>query len=298
MASQLQSPTTAHQQCLQLTPPLTYDAIYYASIPVFFTPVPRETFPFIASEWHEDASSLPAALSRFSLIPDPDGGLPLFHPAIPALDLLRKSDASSESARAAATQALPLLLHQPLLKVPESLSPPPPNAIQGYASGVRSALLKLDGQWSASSCCVSDQQLHFYILSCQINSLRAFLRFCLKGCGNNSDGFIVRNERQNIAVDDAAPQMLEFGQVRVAAFSHTAARELVMSGRVADALAPLDAAGANTPVACMTYNGRHVHANQPIAPPTHAVSCRYTSLAQLPLGPSVPVACIVERTLE
>jgi hypothetical protein len=137
-------------------PPLTYDAIYYASIPVFFTPVPGETIPFIASEWCEDASSLPAALARFSLIPDPDGGLPLFHPAIPALDHLRKSDASSESARAAATQALPLLLRQPLLKVPESLSPPPPNTIQGYASGVRSALLKLDGQWSASSCRISD----------------------------------------------------------------------------------------------------------------------------------------------
>ena len=132
-------------------PPLTDDAIYFASIPVFFTPVPGETIPFIASEWHEDASSLPAALARFSLIPDPDGGLPLFHPAIPALDLLRKSDASSESARAAAAQALPLLLRQPLLKVPESLSPPPPNTIQGYASGVRSALLKLDGHWSASS---------------------------------------------------------------------------------------------------------------------------------------------------
>ena len=69
----------------------------------------------------------------------------------------------------------------------------------------------------------------------------------------SSDGFIVKNERQNISVDDAAPQMLEFRQVRGAAFPHTAARELVMSGRVADGLAPLGAAGANTPVAFMTY---------------------------------------------
>ncbi len=59
--------------------------------------------------------------------------------------------------------------------------------------------------------------------------------------------------------------MLEFRQVRGAAFPHTAARELVMSGRVADALAPLDAAGANTPVALMTYARRHVHSNHPIA---------------------------------
>ena len=123
---------------------LTYDAIYYASIPVFFAPVPGETLPFVASEWHEDLSSLPAALNRFSLMKNPDGGLPLFHPAIPALDLLRQP---SSSASAASAEALPLQLRQPLLKVPESLAAPPPNTIQGYASGVRSAVIKLDGQW-------------------------------------------------------------------------------------------------------------------------------------------------------
>lgn len=123
---------------------LTYDAIYFASIPVYFAPVPGETLPFIASEWHEDHSSLPAALERFSLIKDPNGGLPLFHPAIPALDLTRQPSAS---ASAASAEALPLQLRQPLLKVPESLAAPPPNTIQGYASGVRSAVIKLDGQW-------------------------------------------------------------------------------------------------------------------------------------------------------
>ena len=123
---------------------LTYDAIYFASIPVYFAPVPGETLPFIASEWHEDHSSLPAALERFSLFKDPNGGLPLFHPAIPALDLTRQPSAS---ASAASAEALPLQLRQPLLKVPESLAAPPPNTIQGYASGVRSAVIKLDGQW-------------------------------------------------------------------------------------------------------------------------------------------------------
>ena len=123
---------------------LTYDAIYFASIPVYFAPVPGETLPFIASEWHEDHSSLPAALERFSLITDPDGGLPLAQPAIPALDFTRQPSAS---ASAASAEALPMQLRQPLLKVPESLAAPPPNTIQGYASGVRSAVIKLDGQW-------------------------------------------------------------------------------------------------------------------------------------------------------
>jgi hypothetical protein len=93
---------------------------------------------------------------------------------------------------------------------------------------------------------------HLPIFSLFAQSL-ALHRYRLKGCGNNSDGFIVKNEQQNIAVDAETSYMLEFRQVRGSAFPHTAARELVMSGRVADALAPLDAAGANLPVAVMTY---------------------------------------------
>ena len=87
----------------------------------------------------------------------------------------------------------------------------------------------------------------------------AAIRYRLKGCGNNSDGFIVKTERMNIAVDDGAPQMLEFLQVRGAAFPHTAVRELAMSSRVADALAPVDAAGVNTPVALMTCASPKLH---------------------------------------
>lgn len=150
--------------------PLTDDAIYFASVPVFFAPVPGQTDPFVASEWHEDASSVPAALARFSLIPDPDGGPPLFHPAIPALDLLRQPSASSESA----AQALPQQLRHPLLKVPESLAAPPPNSIQGYASGVRSAVIKLDGHWHCP-CSFSHTphvQVHTLTLHWQVSTKR------------------------------------------------------------------------------------------------------------------------------
>jgi hypothetical protein len=134
-----------------MPPTLTDDAIYFSSIPVFLAPVPGDTLPFVANDWREDPSSLPAALARFSLIPDPDGGLPLFHPALPALDFLHRPDSSSSSSSsssAAAAAELPLHLRQPLLKVPEPLAAPPPHMIQGFASGVRSALIKLDGQWS------------------------------------------------------------------------------------------------------------------------------------------------------
>jgi hypothetical protein len=120
------------------------DAIYYASIPVFFASVAGETIPFIASEWRENPSSLPAALARFSLVADPEGGLPFVHPAIPAIDFNRYSDTSSS---AAAAEAIPPQLRQPLIKVPECLALPPPNTIRGFASGTRSALIKLDGHW-------------------------------------------------------------------------------------------------------------------------------------------------------
>lgn len=86
---------------------------------------------------------------------------------------------------------------------------------------------------------------------------RSIGRYRLKGCGNNSDGFTVRTSVQNIAVGDGATQMLKIREVRGAAFPHTAARELVMSGRVSDALASMDAAGANVPVALMTYDEQY-----------------------------------------
>jgi hypothetical protein len=203
--------------------PLTNDDIYFASLPVFFKHVPGETTAFVADEWREDPTSLPLALDRFGLLAGADGGLPLCQPAIPALDLVRTPTPAS----LAATEALPVELRRPLIKVREAEAGE--GAIRGVASGTRSALVKLGSSW-----------------------------YRLKGCGNNDEGFTVKTERQaedkpEHAPDDYKPAYIEFRQVRGSAFPHTAARELVVAGRVATALAPHDAAGANEPIALMLY---------------------------------------------
>jgi len=94
----------------------------------------------------------------------------------------------------------------------------------------------------------------------------------LKGCGNNDEGFTVRVEKSRVQGTDSFELRRD---LRGSAFPHTAARELAMSGRVKAALESVGALGANEPVALALYS----------------------SPAQLPLGPTVPTACIVERTL-
>jgi hypothetical protein len=224
---------------------ISNDDIYFASLPVFFVHVPGETTAFVADEWREDPSSLPLALERFGLLAATDAGLPLCQPAIPALDLVRVPTPAST----AAFDALPVELRRPLLKVREAEAGE--GAIRGVASGTRSALIKLGSTW-----------------------------YRLKGCGNNDEGFTVKTERQaqgkpDDAPDDYKPAFTEFRQVRGSAFPHTAARELVVAGRVATALAARNAAGANEPIALMLYS----------------------DAAQQPLGPAIPTACIVERTI-
>ena len=262
---------------------LDVDAIYYASLPVVFASVPGEMVPFVASEWAEDPASIGTVLQRFHFqkIPTPElyaaaraaaeskggvggayksaagaaakGEATITVPAVPALDLVRTPSAASGDALA----ALPAALRAPLIKVRESEAPP--GALRGVASGTRSALVKIEGVW-----------------------------YRLKGCGNNDEGFTVRSSAVQKLGPDAAGRRTETlydadGKVsffpsvdaRGAAFPWTAARELVMSGRLAAALAPFDAASANLPVASMSYTGA----------------------AQNPLGAGSPTACIVERTL-
>ena len=110
----------------------------------------------------------------------------------------------------------------PLIKVPPSAGPPDdPHSLaspcttaslHGYASGVRSALVKIQGVW-----------------------------YRLKGCGNNCEGFIAKCERKRIyQPGNAQLQWTEFMQIRGSAFPHTAVRELAVTGRVNAALAAID----------------------------------------------------------
>ena len=130
----------------------------------------------------------------------------------------------------------------PLIKVPVGTGGP--RALRGVASGTRSACLRLSDEDGA-------------------------IVYRLKGCGNNDEGFTIRQNRAN------AQTGVPWRDVRGAAFPHCALRELAMTERVAVALAPLGVVSANSAVGLM----------------------RYSAPAQLVFGPRFPPACIVERTL-
>ena len=90
----------------------------------------------------------------------------------------------------------------------------------------------------------------------------------LKGCGNHDEGFPVRTQA-------ATPTEGAKRDIRGCAFPDTAIRELAMAARVNLALAPEGVCGTNEAVGMMLYSS-----------PEH-----------LPLGPTFPTACIVEKTL-
>lgn len=146
---------------------LTDDAIYFASLPVFFKRVPGEVIPFDDTTWLPSSDSLDAALSRFAPIPAPDGGLPLVQPAIPALDLVRSEESITNMMRSVDRRAMRLVqagstgdvsayavpdeLLAPLIKV--RAEDAPADALLGVASGCRSALLKIKGacEWKRNA---------------------------------------------------------------------------------------------------------------------------------------------------
>ncbi len=155
------------------------------------------------------------------------GGLPLFQPAIPALDFQRTTTSHpAAAADAAAAALLPKLLRSPLIKrsfvaaidsasgVEESAAAA--SGLHGYASGVRSAVLKVEGQW-----------------------------YRLKGCGNHEKGFIIKDDKKPIVdkngcIGSGKLQMHEFRHIRGCCFPHTAVRELAISERVDTALRAVD----------------------------------------------------------
>ena len=153
--------------------------------------------------------------------------MPLFQPAIPALDFVRSPGPDS----AAAAASLPQELQFPLIKRSFSpateveVSPSEPGtraSLQGYASGVRSALVNVQGVW-----------------------------YRLKGCGNHESGFITKDERRPININNSSEGLHDFRQIRGCAFPHTAVRELVFSQRVDSALRALDSGSACTAASCV-----------------------------------------------
>ena len=132
---------------------------------------------------------------------------------------------------AAAAASLPQELQFPLIKLSFSpatkveVSPSEPGTratLQGYASGVRSALVNVQGEW-----------------------------YRLKGCGNHESGFIAKDERRPIWKNNSFDGLHDFRQIRGCAFPHTAVRELVFSQRVDSALKALDSGSACTAASCV-----------------------------------------------
>jgi hypothetical protein len=132
-------------------------------------------------------------------------------PAIPATDVERvAASGAGDLADAKQMEAEGLGdLARPLLKVPQG-------QLEGWQSGVRSALLRPRGSTTL---------------------------FRLKGCGNQYEGFPVRP----VAVN---PKLLT---PRGSAFEHTALRELWMTHLVDEALATEGLLGANTPWGWFEY---------------------------------------------
>ncbi len=151
----------------------------------------------------------------------------MFQPAIPALDFVRSPGPHSAAAAASLPQELQLPLikrsFSPAAAVEVSHSKPGTRAtLQGYASGVRSALVNVQGEW-----------------------------YRLKGCGNHESGLITKGERRPIWNNNSFDGLHDFRQIRGCAFPHTAVRELVFSQRVDSALRALDSGSACTAASCV-----------------------------------------------
>jgi len=221
-----------------LTP---HDKLYFGSLETAFAPVAGVVVPFNAADYQFDPTSLAAVVERGK----PGGadlgdGKPgVVVPAVPCLDYVCVRPGGE--ARAGPDAPFPA----PLIRVPPAAAGA--GAERGVASGTRSALIKRGGGGGGSGSPVW---------------------YRLKGCGNNEEGFVVRE----VPAQGGAPAWRD---VRGSAFVKESLTELSMCARVAAALAPADSLCANGAVAFARYQGA----------------------AQLPFGERVPTACVIETTL-
>jgi hypothetical protein len=135
-------------------------------------------------------------------------GVPIVVPCMPCLDIISENPSTDVS-------SWPAEIRQPLLKTHEA-NPGEPKA---FASGCRSACAKVGGKW-----------------------------YRLKGSGNNSDGFILKDDK------DKDGKVLQ-RQVRGSAFIHTAIRENYMANVIEGHLAKSGIPGANGAMGYYLYTG-------------------------------------------
>lgn len=195
------------------------DRYYFGTKETFLKQVHGTSTTFLESEWCLDSSSLAkenALVHQERLVLD-NCDIPIAVPGIPAVDYVRKNcDLPGPPI------SNPKLLEFPLLKTIESES-----NVSGYvgiASGVRSALIKVDSLW-----------------------------YRLKGCGNNVDGFPMRVHYLPSA-DGTGEKIPAWQELRGCAFPQTTSRELVITSQLSRALEPQGILSANTPVGYASYD--------------------------------------------
>ena len=204
--------------------------IFFGSKRVHLAHAPGRAVNYVHANYAPgtDDASLARTLSRAKPIPHDDGGRPVVVPCMPCLDQVVASGAAPSED----VSSWPEYLRTPLIKVTEAT----PGEPLAFASGTRSATFKLGDEW-----------------------------YRLKGCGNNDQGFILR---------DGTTKGVEWRDIRGCAFEHTAICENYMGSRLDAHMAPLGIPGANGAMGYYMYDAP----NQP-------------------LGPAFAPACIVETTL-
>eukprot|EP00927_Polykrikos_kofoidii_P009836 TRINITY_DN14122_c0_g1_i1.p1 TRINITY_DN14122_c0_g1~~TRINITY_DN14122_c0_g1_i1.p1 ORF type:complete len:601 (-),score=91.54 TRINITY_DN14122_c0_g1_i1:306-2024(-) len=184
------------------------DEVFFGSVPVFLVPVPGKAVRYVHQSYRpgDDEASLKQTLARKDPIAHPQGGLPVVVPGMPRLDMVCDEEPCAD------VSDWPEQLRAPLIKVPQDRrSDVCPKA---FASGVRSAVVKLGGQW-----------------------------YRLKGCGNNDNGFIVQ--------EDAT---LGNRQIRGSAFEHTAVCENSVGVSLTEVMEPQGILGCNSPMGYYLYD--------------------------------------------
>ena len=193
------------------------DEIYFGTKPVHLQPVPGQAVRYDHKAWYPsiEEADIERAVSR--AFPGCKGRLgsalaDVVIPAVPAVDIVCRSPSTDVS-------MWPAFLQKPLLKVKR----PQPGEPKAYASGVRSAVVKIKEKW-----------------------------YRLKGCGNNDEGFIVRHLKGGGgAVAD--PEMTT-RYIQGSAFAATAARELHMTSMLDEKLQKQNIPGCNKALGYYRYS--------------------------------------------
>jgi len=218
---------------------VSIDEIYYGSKRIFLHRAAGFTHGFKAGHFRLGTSAGDIATTIRNMTPhsvsDSTDEIPVAVPGVPALDFIVNEDKDIIDTRT----IVPEFLRTPLIKGPENQV----NNLDclAVASGIRSGLVKYEQTW-----------------------------YRLKGCGNNSDGFIIQT---TTLPKSSASGGVSWRQIRGCAFSNTVFRELNMTDRLIRALNPRGIVSANIPVGYMLYGPEFC-----------------------PFGPEIQTSCVVEET--